>query len=95
MKDHFKRWGAIWILVALWLGSSVGQYFSQLEEIQLNGMTEFWAATFENWQSEFLQLAVQGLLIVGAAKYLFRKGEEDADELKRKIEELREEIRNK
>ena len=92
MKPHFKRWGAIYILTVMWLVSSLLQFNFQLPEIQQEGMATFWAATFENWQSEFLQLMVQGLLIVGAAKHLFTKAEEDKEELKAEIDKLRQQV---
>jgi len=76
---HAKRWGALYVLVALFLGSWVGQFAMQVREVRADAKThgdpthgpafwsdfwpQFWAATFENWQSEFLQLFVQALLI--------------------------------
>lgn len=72
---HLKRWGAVYILLIVFLGSWFGQLITQVIEYKNNAKThgeptkwaefwpEFWAATFENWQSEFLQLAVQAVLI--------------------------------
>ena len=51
--NHLRRWGAVWVLVALFVGSWVGQMVTMVPE---TGWLEFWAATFENWQSEWLQL---------------------------------------
>jgi hypothetical protein len=93
MKQHFRKWGAVYLLAALWLVSSIGQYIAMMPEIHQEGLTTFWAATFENWQSEFLQLAVQALVIVGAAKYIFTKSQEDKEELKAEIRRLRKDLR--
>ncbi len=56
---------------------------------------EFWSATFENWQSEWLQLAMQALLIAGFAEYVFRKGDEEHFRTQLMINELRHEIKAK
>lgn len=74
-----RRWGAVYILVALFLGSWLGQFLTELVEVRNDAAThgeptggagfwssfwpQFWSSTFENWQSEFLQLAAQALLI--------------------------------
>lgn len=79
--SHMKRWGAVYILVALFGGSWIGQAVSQLAEG--DGWNLFLSSTLENWQSEFLQLAVQALLVVGAAGKLFTKGKEDAEQILR------------
>lgn len=72
---HLRKWGAVWILVVLFIGSWVGQFVSQLTEVRADAQThgepfmwsdfwpQFFAATLENWQSEFLQLLVQAVLI--------------------------------
>ena len=31
---HFRRWGAVYLLVLLFLGSWVGQFFTQLSEVR-------------------------------------------------------------
>ena len=83
---HFKRWGAVYMLAVLFLGSWVGQYVAQTSEGE--GWTLFLSSTFENWQSEFLQLAVQALVVVAGAKVLFRKSIEDRERLEAKVDEL-------
>lgn len=105
-KDSFfSRWGAVVIIVALFFGSIIGQWFAQWAEFvetsaahgetpQLsNFIPEFIAATLENWQSEFLQLAVQAVLIASfwQAK-LFRAdyeaGKDDVAEINEKLDRL-------
>lgn len=45
--------------------------------------------TFENWQSEFVQLAVQFALLAGFFELIRVKAyEEDQEELKRKVNEI-------
>ena len=78
--SHLKRWGALYVLVVLWLGSAVGQFAAQTAEGE--GWVLFMSATFENWQSEFLQLAVQSLLIVGLAGKMFRVSKDEHEETK-------------
>ena len=65
-----------------------GQVF-QMSEF----MPQFWSATFENWQSEWLQLAVQAILIAALADYLFRKGNTDHYETQLMIEDLKKEVK--
>ena len=72
---NFRRWGAVYIILALFAGSIIAQFAFQWaefaaeqaahgEESDITGfLPGFFAATFENWQSEFLQLAVQAVLI--------------------------------
>jgi hypothetical protein len=103
---HFNRWGAIYILVAMFAGSWFGQFWFQLEEVRADAKThgerflwadfwpQFWAATFENWQSEFLQLAFQALLIASVllGPRLFaadRSAEQsDLDRVEGKVDEV-------
>ncbi len=107
-KDSFwRRWAAVLILLAFFLLSWGGQFVSQMETVKQQSeqhgqqfqmsefWPEFWQATFENWQSEWLQLLTQALLIGAFADYLFRKGNEDHYKTQLMIEELREEIRSK
>lgn len=88
MSRYLRRWGAVPLLAALWLASWAGQLVAQLGEITASGWSQFWASTFENWQSEFLQLAVQAVVIVGLAPLLFRRAEEDRERLERKVDRL-------
>lgn len=100
MGKHLRRWGAIYLLAVLFLGSWLGQFITQLIEIgnearshgESFSMSEFWpqflASTFENWQSEWLQLFVQGVVLLGMKHLLFKADAEDIEKLDRKIDAL-------
>ena len=57
---HFRRWGAVYVLLALFLGSWLGQFFTQLTDFRSEQsahgepflwarlLPQFWASTFEN-----------------------------------------------
>lgn len=107
-KDTFWRnWGAIFILAAFFISSWGGQFASQItvqkQESAQHGQTfqmsefwpQFWASTFENWQSEWLQLTAQALLISGLASVIFRKQNEQQYKTEIMIEELKKEIRKR
>ncbi len=107
-NDTFwRRWAAVFILVAMFVFSWGGQFVTQLEtaknEAKEHNQTfqmddfwpEFWASTFENWQSEWFQLTVQAVLIAALADYVFRIGNRDHYKTQLMIEELREEIKKK
>lgn len=83
---HLRRWGAVYLLIALFVGSWLGQAIAMQPEIAEKGWTEFWSATFENWQSEFLQLFVQAVVVVGLADRLFAKSTEDIEHIDRKLD---------
>ena len=76
-ENHMRRWGFVYLLLLLFLASWAGQLIAMLPDIAEKGWHEFWAATFENWQSEFLQLAVQTVLI---QSWLWRYGFRAKDE---------------
>ncbi|WP_299559284.1 DUF6766 family protein [uncultured Mycolicibacterium sp.] len=98
---HFRRWGAVYLLLLLFAGSWLGQFLTQLAEFtgnqHLHGrafewsgfLPEFFAATFENWQSEWLQLVFQAVLLLGAKHWLFRVDAEDLERIEAKLDELR------
>ena len=56
---------------------------------------QFWSSTFENWQSEWLQLTTQALLISAFASVLFRKQDEEHYKTQIMIEQLRKEMKKK
>lgn len=97
---HFRRWGAVYILVVLFAGSWVGQLIAQTyefaaEQAQHGGefsWQDFWppffSATFENWQSEWLQLVFQAILLLGAKHWLFQVDAEDIERIEAKIDAL-------
>jgi hypothetical protein len=100
MKRHFRRWGAVYILLVLFLGSWVGQFVTQMakvaDESRSRGepfewsefQNEFLAATFENWQSEWLQLLVQAVVLLGMKHLIFKADAEDMERLEAKVDEL-------
>lgn len=87
---HFRRWGAVYILVLLFLGSWVAQLIAMQPKISEEGWSEFWAATFENWQSEWLQLVFQAILLLGAKHWLFQVDAEDLERIESKIDAIHE-----
>jgi hypothetical protein len=78
----FKNYGLTIVLLILFLSSWAGQWYFQWQEFesqqQAHGqqasvdefIPEFWKATLENWQSEFLQL----LSFVVLTSFLSHKG---------------------
>jgi hypothetical protein len=101
---HFRRWGAVYVLVCLFLGSWLGQFLTQLSEVksdlQTHGepflwsdfLTQFFASTFENWQSEWLQLVFQAILLLGAKHWLFQADAEDLERVERKLDAVSERL---
>jgi hypothetical protein len=87
MKRHLQYWGALYILFALFLGSLIGQYVYQ---VVLSGedLNKFLSAVFENWQSEWIQLFLQALLIQGLGHVLYRKETEDQERMERKLDKI-------
>ena len=89
--SHVRRWAAAYLLLALFLGSWAGQFvamsYDLANEAVLHGeafrWAEFWPAflssTFENWQSEWLQLLVQGVVLLGMKHTLFAVDAEDME----------------
>jgi hypothetical protein len=100
MKLHLRRWGAVYLLLALFLGSWAGQFFAQIAEITDETKThgesfnwpefwpQFWSATFENWQSEWLQLFVQAAVLLGMKHLIFKADAEDIERLDAKLDRL-------
>jgi hypothetical protein len=97
---HMRRWGAIYLLAMLFVGSWLGQFVMQLIEVgnearahgEAFSMSEFWPqfwqATFENWQSEWLQLFVQGVVLLGMKHLMFKADAEDMEKLDWKVDAL-------
>jgi disulfide bond formation protein DsbB len=95
---HFRRWGAVYVLLLLFLGSWLGQFFAQLSEFRSEQSThqepfawsdflaQFWASTFENWQSEWFQLIFQAILLLGAKHWIFKVDAEDMERIEAKVD---------
>jgi hypothetical protein len=102
--SHFKRWGAAYLLLGLFLASWVGQFVFMLVEIgnearqhgQAFTMDEFWprffSATFENWQSEWLQLLVQAVVLLGMKHVLFKADAIDMEQVQLDLAEIKEHL---
>lgn len=52
----------------------------------------FFAATFENWQSEWFQLIFQAILLLGAKHWIFKVDAEDLERIERKLDDLSERV---
>lgn len=86
MKNLFKNYGLSIVLFLLFFFSWIGQGIFQWQEFVQHQkehnqevkteefIPEFGAATFENWQSEFLQL----LTFVVLTTYLIHKGSHES-----------------
>jgi hypothetical protein len=101
---HMRRWGAVYVLVVLFLGSWIAQFITQMisfgNEQRSHGQPfawsdywlEFLAATFENWQSEWLQLVFQAILLMGARHWIFKVEAEDMERIERKIDHIQDHL---
>lgn len=101
---HIRRWGAVYVLVLLFAGSWLGQFLTQLAEFsnqqedmgQVFAWTDFWpnffASTFENWQSEWLQLVFQAVLLLGAKHLIFKVDAEDLERIEVKIDNIQDRL---
>jgi hypothetical protein len=97
---HLRRWGAVYVLLALFIGSWAGQFFTELSEFRsdqsAHGQPFVWAdylmtffsSSFENWQSEWLQLVFQAILLLGAKHLIFRVDAEDMERLEAKVDQI-------
>jgi hypothetical protein len=103
MKRVLQDYSFGWLMLAMFLFSIIAQFFSQMADFanqaQSHGepfmWSQFWPnflqATFENWQSEFLQLLFQA---AGLKWLLFRgssQSRDEGDRMEAKIDRLLEE----
>lgn len=87
MNHHMRRWGAAYILLILFIGSWLGQWLTH------SGPTEdFWNATFENWQSEWLQLLVQAIALLALKHYIFKAEAEDMEQVQEDLRQIKEKL---
>jgi len=101
---HFRRWGAVYVLLVLFSGSWLGQFVAQLAEFRAEQqthrepfvwadfLTQFAASTLENWQSEWFQLIFQAILLLGAKHWLFQVDAEDMERLENKVDRISKEL---
>ena len=88
----------------LFVGSWLGQFVTQLAEFRSDQqahqepfvwgdfMQTFFAATFENWQSEWLQLIFQAILLLGAKHWIFKVDAEDMERIEAKIDRIQDRL---
>lgn len=86
--EHLRWYGFLYILAIVFALSWVGQFVSMVMEKGPFSWATFWAATFENWQSEFLQLGIQALGMVVLAHLIFKKSTEEMDRVEKKLDLL-------
>jgi hypothetical protein len=101
MKQHLHRWGAIYLLLVFFLVSWALQCYTQAIEAMNDAEThheafewakfwpEFAASTFENWQSEWLQLLVQGVVLLGMKHLIFAADAEDTETIHRDLIDIK------
>jgi hypothetical protein len=97
---HLRKWGAVYLLLILFFGSWAGHFFAELAEFRSDQtahgqpfmwseyLTSFAASTLENWQSEWLQLVFQAVLLLGAKHLIFRVDAEDMERLEAKADQI-------
>ena len=90
----------MYLLLLLFLGSWIGQFFTELAQFRSEQashnqgfewgkyLTVFFSSTFENWQSEWLQLVFQAVLLLGAKHLIFRVDAEDLERLEAKVDQI-------
>jgi hypothetical protein len=79
------------LFLASWLGQGIFQWFEMANEAQAHGETStlaefipaFFSATFENWQSEFLQLFTMVVLTA----FLIHKGSHESKDQDEKVDQ--------
>lgn len=102
--SHLKKWGAAYLLFLLFAASLAGQFVAQLVEVgnearehgQSFQMDDFWpkfaSAVFENWQSEWLQLFVQAVVLLGMKHVLFKADAQDMEQVQLDLTEIKEHL---
>jgi hypothetical protein len=102
--SHLRRWGAAYLLLVFFLASWGGQFIATLIEFgndaRAHGesfqMSDFWpvffSATFENWQSEWLQLLVQAVVLLGMKHLLFKADAVDMEEVQLDLAEIKQHL---
>jgi hypothetical protein len=79
------------LFLASWIGQGIFQWFEMANEAQAHGETNtlaefipaFFSATFENWQSEFLQL----FSMVVLTAFLIHKGSHESKDQDEKVDQ--------
>ena len=101
---HLKRWGAAYLLLVLFLVSWGAQFIAMLveagNEARQHGQSfemseflpQFWSATFENWQSEWLQLLIQAVVLLGMKHVLFKADAADTEQMQLDLTEIKQHL---
>jgi hypothetical protein len=101
---HLRRWGAVYLMLVLFLTSWVAHFFTQMiafgDEARSHGeafhmneyLPEFFASTFENWQSEWLQLFFQAIVLLGLKHVLFKADAADMEQVQLDLTEIKEHL---
>jgi hypothetical protein len=91
MAKFFRNNGLTVVLLLVFFGSLVGQWLTgvrvenedlvrhggqPISAIAFLGDAQFWSATFENWESEFLQMSA----FVVLTSFLFQKGSSESED---------------
>lgn len=87
MRHHLRYWGAVYIIGALFIASLIGQFVFQIV-LEGESLAAFGIGVFENWQSEFLQLCVDAILLLALKHHIFRADAEDLERIESKLDEL-------
>ena len=102
--SHLRRWGAVYVLLALFVASWAGQFVTTVIEVgndarehgQTFAMSDVWLrffnATFENWQSEWLQLVLQAVVLLGMKHVLFKADAQDMEQVHLDLAEIKHEL---
>jgi hypothetical protein len=102
--SHLRRWGAAYILLALFLASWGAQLVAMLIEVgnearqhgeafsMSDFWPQFWSSTFENWQSEWLQLLLQAVVLLGMKHVLFKADAEDMEQVQQDLADIKEHL---
>lgn len=88
LNKHIRRWGAIWLFFAFFASAWVGQLLTDMAMPGPFLWSEFWKDTFENWQSEWLQLTGQGVFFMALGHVIFKRGTEDIERIEHKVDRI-------
>lgn len=101
MQQHLRKWGVVYASLVLFFLAWAAQFVTQLQVVNQEATqhgepfewSQFWsqylASTFENWQSEFLQIAWQAFAVAALASFWFRKSKEDTEQMKRDLAHIK------
>jgi hypothetical protein len=91
-SSHLQRWGAAYLLFALFLASWAGQFVATIVEVGNEAQAHGQEFSFENWQSEWLQLLVQAVVLLGMKHVLFKADAIDMEQVQLDLAEIKEHL---